>query len=390
MEMSMPQMVLQPSRNSNNASLPDPSSSSLNNNNTISSNNNNGNTDQQANPETAKIQNVKFINATSFVLTSIMVIGVVLLRVREEGVFGDDFLWMKYQTLVTPPNYVDYLWIPLYLLQGLFIYASTHHKTLQHSPLVGYSQLLSSSPKESIAVHYPAICTSTILMIYSHDYGHIFLAFLCSLLCIAVLANVLRLQTNILQEMGWSDDNAPNDSVNVDESFNTASYTDFKTSALYYTTLILPFELLAGHVLGLGGIYFNMVLHSFESLPSGMYLFVAVSTLVGLTCGGVWLLWKTERKYYGVGGALVWYLLGVSIELHTPSQPIYNEFSDRAILTTQVVALLSTLMLLTMLGVRVMNTFINKNLFNCVDTLGGGGDRSVVSEEDVGTDYVHA
>ena len=84
--------------------------------------------------------------------------------------------------------------------------------------------------------------------------------------------------------------------------------------------------------------------------------------------------------------------LGVAIELHSPTQPIYNEFSDGAILTTQVVAGVATLILVTLLGVRVMKTAIKHNVLNCVDAL--DGDKSVVSEGDgtgeISTGYVHA
>ena len=52
--------------------------------------------DVQANQE-SKITNLKYLNILSFLLTAIMVIGVVLLRVREEGVFADAYRWMKYQ-----------------------------------------------------------------------------------------------------------------------------------------------------------------------------------------------------------------------------------------------------------------------------------------------------
>lgn len=48
----------------------------------------------------SKITNIKFINATSYLLTTLMVLGVVIFGVREEGLFGDQFLWMKYQVRV--------------------------------------------------------------------------------------------------------------------------------------------------------------------------------------------------------------------------------------------------------------------------------------------------
>ena len=38
----------------------------------------------------------------------------------------------------------------------------------------------------------------------------------------------------------------------------------------------------------------------------------------------------------------------MAIELHTPTQPIYNEYSDTAILTTQIVATVATTVLMIM------------------------------------------
>ena len=82
--------------------------------------------------------------------------------------------------------------------------------------------------------------------------------------------------------------------------------------------------------------------------------------------------------------------LGVAIELHAPTQPIYNQFSDMSILATQIVALIAATVMMTMLGVRVMKTMINYNIFNCAGRL-GGGDQSVATEEDeISTGYVHA
>lgn len=86
----------------------------------------------------------------------------------------------------------------------------------------------------------------------------------------------------------------------------------------------------------------------------------------------------------------------MAFELITPSQPVYNEFSDGAISTTQIVAYLATTILMVTLTARAAKTAIKLNLFNCVPIL-AGGDASVATEEDVSecggkitTDYVHA
>jgi len=369
MEMSTPTnpMTVQPSPNINSNTAPPslPQQYDDNNNN----NNDNNNNEALSAEDATKIQNLKFVNATSYLLTGMMVTGVVLFKTREEGVFGDEFLWMKYQTLLTPSSYVNLLWVPVFLLQGLFVYASTLHKTLQHSPLVGYDRALQRSSKTSVAVHYPAVCAATLMTVYSHDYGHVFMALLGSVLCGIVLTSILQIQGHLLNEMEAA-------------MSATDGTMDIADRTAQYVALCLPFELYGGYVLALVAVYFNTFLAGFDALPTSVFLVAANASLALLLCAGFYMLWVTERKFYGVGVALVWYLLGVAIELRTPTQPIYNEFSDGAILTTQIIAGVATLILATLLGVRVTKTMIKHNILNCGDVLDEEGE--------ITTDYVHA
>lgn len=332
----------------------------------------------QSEEDASRIGNLKFVNATSFLLTGMMVVGVVLFGAREEGVFGDEFLWMKYQTLLTPSPYVNLVWIPIFVLQGLFVYASTLHATMQFSPLVGYERAL-TSPSASVAAHYPAVCAATLAMTYSHDYGHIGFAFLFAVLCGVVLRRVLDIQGEVLSEMEGG------------ESLQSgAPASDVRSRAFRYAALRLPFELHGGYALALAAVYLNTFLSGFESLPASAYLAAANVSLLSLLCAGFALLWRTERKSYGAGLALVWYLLGVAIELGAPTQPIYNEFSDGAILATQVVAGVASLVLATLLGVRVMKTMIKHNVLNCADALDGEDNVSDAGGGEIATGYVHA
>jgi len=338
-----------------------------------------------------KVENIKYLNAISFLLTACIVIGVVLGRAREEGVFGDEFLWMKYQTLITPSTYVNLIWIPLFLLQGLFIYASTIHKTLQTSPLVGYTAaaLPTGSVKQSIVMNYPGICAATLMMVLSHDHGFILLALVASVLCGAILANVLSIQGEVLNEM---EEQISKCDVSVgDDTVIAMVASNVKTRALQYIALRLPFELFGGYILACIALYFNTLLTS-SAMPSMVYLIVANASLVGLLGAGFMLLWKIPgQKFYGVGISLVWYLLGVTIELHEPTQPIYNEFSDGSILTTQIVAGVASTVLMILLGVRVMKTMIKHNLFTFSGRLGGDkSDVSTVDDGGITADYVHA
>ena len=95
---------------------------------------------------------------------------------------------------------------------------------------------------------------------------------------------------------------------------------------------------------------------------------------------------------------------GVVVELHEPTQPVYNEFSDNAIFATYVVAGMSVLSLATLVGVRIVKTLIKQG--RCIDVMAGcaggfrrGGarkpvDPAMMAEDDdndgIVTDYVQA
>lgn len=336
-------------------------------------------TEEVSNASNNKIQNLKFLNAAAFLLTCLVVLGVVLGRVREEGVFGNEYLWMKYQTLLTPASYVNYIWVVLFLLQGLFIYAATLHPALQHSPLVGYPEAVGADPQGCVVVHYPAVCAATLLMVVCHDHGYVFLAFSVSLLLGYVLRKVLVLQTAVLA--------APLATASAGDAAGEA----LGARALRYAALRLPFEMLAGWALALVGLYANVFVHGgMYFLPTAVFLVAANGTLALLTFAGFWTLWR--NKLYGVGAALAWYLLGVCVELHSPSQPIYNEFSDETILMTQIVAGMAALATVTLLAVRVAKTFIKGNMIDVCGSTCGGSTRadSTRDEDELDTDYVHA
>ena len=283
------------------------------------------------------------------------------------------------------------------------MYASTFHKTYQKSSLVGYANAISGggNTKKSIVMHYPAICATTVMMICFFDYGYTLFAFLSCLMCGAVLVHVMKLQSEVLAAGMNNDDGEEETTPKASDLAKSSSLTNsLKSRAIEYVTLILPFELYGGYVMSASIVYLNtflVVVGSEHDVSPVVYLIIANISLLSLLCVGFVVLWSKkmalERKFYGVGISLVWYLLGVAIELHEPSQPIYNEYSDMAILATQIVAGVCSLVLMTLLGVRVMKTMIKHNLFNCVCALGGG--KSVDSEDsddhlEISTGYVHA
>lgn len=269
------------------------------------------------------------------------------------------------------------------------------------------------------------------MMIYSYDYEYIALALAASILCAGVLIQVLCIQSSVLNDMeGGGDDTSTVTTTTTttdnqqQSSSSSAIMSNIKERTIQYVAFRLPFELYTGYIIALVALYFNTFLDTAFSNNAAdsmgmVFVIVANVSLVALLGVGYIMLWKkipyvmstsgggtsdgssgSKRQFYGVGISLVWYLLGVAIELHDPTQPIYNAYTDGAILTTQIVAGVCTTLLMTMLGVRVTKTMIKYNVFNISGLLlrvggGGGGnggaDTSVFSEEsEISTGYVHA
>lgn len=240
-------------------------------------------------------------------------------------------------------------------------------------------------------------------MVVGHDNGRLFSAFVSSVLLDCILVGVLEIyslgRSNVrsLSSLSslWVNDNDErrldnSHELNVDESSfnnntdnnnnNSSMYgdDDFKTCACDYIAMRLHFELFAGYAFALTSLYFNTFLRGFDAVTPSCHLVLANIGLVLLTCVGCW-----KRQFYGVTVALVWYFLGVVVELHTPAQLIYNEFSKNAILATQVMAGVASLILLTVMGVRVVKMVIKNNEGRNTSVVSGG-------EGGVSMDYVQA
>ena len=86
---------------------------------------------------------------------------------------------------------------------------------------------------------------------------------------------------------------------------------------------------------------------------------------------------------------MVWFLVGVAFELQSPTQPIYNQFSDGQIMATQNLAGLASTLLSSLMAIRMIKTGIKRNMFNCMGACQGKDAEDTV-EDDITTGYVHA
>ena len=99
----------------------------------------------------SRIQNLQYLNLTSFVLTSMIVIGVVFWGVREEGVWSDDYSWMRYQVRIVLYDTVLYrtvlIWFLLkHSIVSSFFYLTNNDNSSSHHTLTHIYIMLSHSP----------------------------------------------------------------------------------------------------------------------------------------------------------------------------------------------------------------------------------------------------
>ena len=281
--------------------------------------------------EADRMKTIKVLNALSYAITALLTLSTVLFSTTE-GLYGDDYAWMQYQTLFTPATYVRYIWLVIFALHGCFVYASCRDKEMQHSPLVGYSYMTGAegssdfkvSLKSSVAMNYPGVCATVLMMVYSFDHGWMGFAFASALLCLAVLMNVLKIQymASMLMSNVVVSNAEKNDDHYVrqeDETQSGIQLTDdtdkffTKENVKNFVFLKLPFEVTFGYVLSLAALFLNTWVDSNESLPTTVQLILANLSMIGLLIVGICVLLKFETKYYGVGCAVAWYMVSNSV-----------------------------------------------------------------------------
>jgi hypothetical protein len=236
-----------------------------------------------------------------------------------------------------------------------------------------------------MAIVYFTICIGTILSVVSYKDGKDGLALLCGIVCVTLLTLVAQNQREVSEEL----DNEEVDMVKPEAEPATGGAAT-PGPIMLYASHRLPFELHAGHSLALVAVYLCAFVGSFDTSTS-IYLIVGNACLGALVVLGVALLWRVQA--YGAGMALIWYLLGVAVELRDPTQPVYNQFSDAVILATQIVAGLGAAALATLVSIRLVKTAIKRNWVGAVVeklNCGKGKEDEEVEDGGISTGYVHA
>ncbi len=255
--------------------------------------------------QNSRIKSLRLINTLSYLLTTVTILTTIHTTFYGNDDEYDDYTdWMANQTLLSVAPYTRYIWYVLFVLQGLFVGAA-FMEGLQMNVLLGYTALAKSQEEQqansnnkkltSPVVHYPALCASGLLMMYSVKLNIMTCALLGSCFTTYFLVNIIKFQLL-------------NTTVATD-----ASTTSKKEWIQQYICIQLPFELYAGYNLGLNLMFLNIVLRKLIPNAITFDVFLAAVSLVSLLIVGCYVTWKEKRLYYGVGGGLVWYLVSANI-----------------------------------------------------------------------------
>jgi len=360
--------------------------------------------------EDSRIKSLRLINALSYALTTLIVLSSILTSSNNE--YDNYMVWKTNQTLLSVAPYTQYIWYLLLILQGLFI-AASFLPSLRSSELLGYSALAAETGevanKTSLpVVHYPALCASTLLTMYSVKLNIMGLAFVGSCASTFFLVNIIKYQL----------DNTITADITRHQSDNATTLNEFTFSEIksiilqwyqrrrapalleldgtspetsdvtsnqiqQYFFLKFPFELYAGYNLALNVAFLNIVMH--KIIVSAVFNLVLVSVslvlLLGVGCYATW----TDKKglCIGIGGGLAWYLFGVFFQLLDPSTPIMMMYSEEAIAATKYMAVIFANIILSTVALRAV-----KNAINVRIVCGGDGSDEMADEQEDEDDVI--
>eukprot|EP00985_Skeletonema_marinoi_P016640 scaffold8985_cov161-Skeletonema_marinoi.AAC.2 len=338
--------------------------------------------DQQpaSNPfKDSRLKTLRLINALCYALAALIVLSSIHTSSSDD--YDDYQAWITNQTLLSVAPYTQYIWYAIFLLQGLFI-AASFVPSLWSSELLGYTALtdiptgleafkksiLQAFKKSIPVVHYPALCASTALSVYSFFQWNIMsLAFAGSFASTYCLFNIIRYQLDAVTTSGFTfnrmkrwmqrrrvpdapDENTLNDLLND---------RDVSIQIQQYIFLKLPFELYAGYNLAWSVSLLNIIVRKlFRSVVLSEVL--ACVSLVALLCVGCYVMW-TEKKglCYGVGVGMAWYLIGIFFQLVYLSFPIMYSYSDAAIAVTKYMSIIFANILVSTIALRAVKNVIN-------------------------------
>jgi len=253
----------------------------------------------------AKIQeHTTNLNVISFIANVVVTYGIGVAGIG--GLETNEYLSLKYQTLVTPAGWAFSIWGIIFLAQAAFVVA-------QVLPAYKDRTLVTEGVKD----YYIRTCLAQIVWTTSFANEKIFVSFLAMLAIAYSLALILKAQ------------------YSIDSSSDT--WQD-------YGLLRFPFEIHAGWIVAATFVNFSVFLVSLNAYTTVLFV-VAVLSLIGIIAIATLSLWYLAKPNFVIPSVLAWAMVGVAVELKDPMQSIFNQFTGRTISTVRIsAAFLATLM----------------------------------------------
>lgn len=248
-------------------------------------------------PAPVPLNKNNWMNLVAYILNAVITYGI--------GVFGganaetNEYLSLKYQTLVTPAGWAFSIWALIFLSELCFAVG-------QMTPQFRDCRLVQHGVRDWFA----GACAAQIVWTVAFSYEHVGVALLSMLGLCYLLVEILRAQY------------AMADAADIDEEsvFTAKEYWLFR----------FPFELHGGWVMAASFVNFNVWLVSLNS-PTWLLITAAGLSLLGIVVLAAGAVWYLVRPNFPVGAALTWATIGIAEELSDPKQSIFNSFTYRTI-----------------------------------------------------------
>jgi len=260
----------------------------------------------------------------------------------------NEYLSLKYQTLVTPASFSFAIWSIIFIAQGAFTVAQLLPNK-RSSPLV----------QDGIKDYYIGACVCQIVWTFFFGNEYITLSFFAM---IGILACLFMLYQ---------------DSNKIDhEGEEIDQYFLFR----------FPFTIHLGWITVASFVNLNVLLVSWDS-NRGVLTTAAVLSIVTLLAAAGYATWWMKADLT-ISLVFAWALFGVSVELKDPKQSIVAQFRDSTIELMVFVAGFATLLVCILVTARAVKTYVKVKALS--NLCGGTEDVITVEDElkDPSSDYV--
>lgn len=208
----------------------------------------------------------------------------------------NEYMSLKYQTLVTPASWAFSIWGLIFIAECAFVLA-------QMLPQYRACRLVQDGVKHN----FVGACAAQILWTVAFSYEYISLSFLIMLCLCYCLMEILK--AHYAMADGGRD-------IDAESIFTVKEYWLFR----------FPFELHGGWIVAASFVNFNVWLVSVNA-PVWLLITCAAMSLLGVAALGLGAVWYLLRPDFTVGAVLTWAVVGIAQELRDPKQSIFNAYT---------------------------------------------------------------